>query len=51
VSNPAGEYGVLDFFGSITVGSVISGTFTSTNPREQGTWSAHADHPFSSSLC
>jgi hypothetical protein len=51
VSNPAGEYGTMDFIGSIARDNVISGTFIVSNPREQGTWSAHADHPFSSSLC
>jgi hypothetical protein len=51
VSNPAGEYGTMDFIGSIAQGNIISGTFIISNPREQGTWSAHADHPFSGSLC
>jgi hypothetical protein len=51
VSNPAGEYGTMDFIGSIAQGNIINGTFTISNPREQGTWNAHADHPFSGSLC
>jgi len=51
VSNPSGEYGTMDFFGSIAQGNVVSGTFIISNPREQGTWSATADHPFSRSLC
>lgn len=51
VSNPAGEYGTMDFSGSIAQSGDISGTFVITNPREQGTWAVHAKPPFSSSRC
>lgn len=51
VSNPKGEYGTIDFSGSIARGGAISGIFVITNPRKQGTWAVHAKPPFSRSLC
>jgi hypothetical protein len=51
VSSPAGEYGAMDFKGAITPDGTMSGTFVITNPRQQGSWNAHANPPFTRSQC
>jgi hypothetical protein len=51
VSNPSGEYGIMDFTGSISKNGTMSGTFIITNPRQQGSWNAHSNSSFQSSQC
>jgi hypothetical protein len=51
VSHPFGEYGVMDFTGSISKNGTMIGTFTITNPHQQGNWNAHSSPAFQSSQC
>ena len=51
VSNPSGEYGVMNFTGSISKNGTMSGAFIITNPRQQGSWNAHSNPAFQSSQC
>jgi len=51
VNDASGEDGPMIFAGSMAKSGTISGTYIITNPRQQGSWTAQANQPFSLNLC